>query len=114
MIHSQTPWNLFPSHKLKGNHTFNTQAVTVGNVEGEADSSAKQEGYGETEPLADEEVKLSDKAEGIDQPMEHIICFAKVVELYQQKNRSCFGCGSPDHLMWDFQNTSANLHGKQI
>ena len=41
------------------------------------------------------------RAEGTDQPMEYIICFTKVVKLYQQKNRSCFWCGSPDHLMWD-------------
>ena len=33
--------------------------------------------------------------------MEYIIHFAKAVQLYQQKNRSSFGCGSPNHLMWD-------------
>ena len=34
--------------------------------------------------------------------MEYIIYFAKAVKLFQQKNRGCFRCGSPDHLMWDY------------
>ena len=37
----------------------------------------------------------------MDQPIEYIVHFAKVVKLYQQKNRSCFGCRSPEHLMQD-------------
>ena len=53
------------------------------------------------EPLADEEVKASGRMGGTHQPMEYIMHFAKAVELYQWKNRSCFGCGSPNHLMWD-------------
>ena len=56
MTCSQTPGNSFLSHKLKGNHTFTIQTVTIGNDEGEADSAAKQRG-GETEPSAGEEVK---------------------------------------------------------
>ena len=39
--------------------------------------------------------------EGTDQPMEYIICFAKVFKLYQLKNRSCFGCGGSYCLVWD-------------
>ena len=38
---------------------------------------------------------------GTDQPLKYIILFTKAVELYQQKSRSCFGYGSPDHLMQD-------------
>ena len=75
--------------------------MTVGNAKGKADSGAKQEGEGETEPLADKEDQASSGAEGTDQPMEYIIHFAKAVKLYQQNNRSCFRCGSPNHLMWD-------------
>ena len=75
--------------------------MTAGSVQGEADSAAKQEEEGEMEPSADEEVKASGKAEETDQPMEYIICFTKAVKLYQQKNRSCFGCKSPDHLVRD-------------
>ena len=56
-IHSLTPWNLFPSFKLKGNCTFTTWAVTIGNAEGKADSGVQQEEEGEMEPLADKEVK---------------------------------------------------------
>ena len=37
----QTPGNLFPSYKLKGNHTITAQAVTIGNAKGKADSGAK-------------------------------------------------------------------------
>ena len=101
VTHSQIPRNLFPFHKLKGNHTFTTQAATVGNDKGEADSSAKQEGKGEMEPSADKEVKVSDGEGGTYQPMEYIVSFTKAVKLYQQKNRSWFGCGSPNHIMWD-------------
>ena len=75
--------------------------MTTGSVEGKADSDVKEEEEGETEPLADKEVEVLGRIEETDQPMEYIICFAKAVELYQQKNRSCFRCRSPDHLMWD-------------
>ena len=61
--------------------------------------SSKKEG--ETEPLADKEVEALGRVEEPDQPMECIICFTKVVRLYQQKNRSCFRCGSPNHCMRD-------------
>ena len=27
--------------------------------------------------------------------------FANAIQLYQKKNCSCFGCGSPDHLVKD-------------
>ena len=75
--------------------------MTIGNDEVEADSGVKQEGEGEMEPLADEEGKASGRAGGTDQPMDYIVCFAKAVKLYQQKNRSCFRCGSPDQLIQD-------------
>ena len=101
MICCQTPGNLFPSCKLKGNHTFTAWAVTIGNAKGDADSGVKQEREGEMEPLADEEVKTSGRAEGADQHMEYIICLTKIVKLYQQKSRSCFRCECPNHLMWD-------------
>ena len=100
-IHSQTPGNLFPSHKLKGNCTFTTWAVTIESVKGKADSSTKQKEEGEMEPSADEEFKVLGRAEETDQPMEYIIHFTKAVDLYLQKNRSCFSCGSPNHLMRD-------------
>ena len=100
-ICSQTPGNIFPSKKLKGNHTFTTWAVTIESVKGEADSGEKQDKEGEMKLSADKEVKVSARREETDKPMEYIVCFPKVVELYQQKNRSYFGCGSPNHLMWD-------------
>ena len=57
MTCSQIPGNLFPSPKLKGNHTFTTQAATIGNDEGEADFGVRQGEEEETEPSGDEEVK---------------------------------------------------------
>ena len=111
---SQTPGNLFPLHKLKGNHTFTAQAASIGNDAGEADSGVKQEKEGDTEPSADEEVEASGTVEGINQHMEYIISFIKAVELHQQKNRSCFGCKSPDTSCGIAQKTLANLHGKLI
>ena len=96
MTHSQTSGNLFPSHKLKGNHTFTTQDVTVGSNEVERNSGAKQEGNAETESSADKEAKTSGRVGGMDQPMEYIVHFTKAVELYQQRNRGCFGCRDPD------------------
>ena len=73
--------------------------MTIGNAKAEAESSLKWEGEGEKEPLADKEVKASGRAVVIDQPVEYNVCFAKAVELCQQKNRSCFRWGSPNHFM---------------
>ena len=53
------------------------------------------------ESLADKEVKLTGRVGGTDQLKEYIIYFAKAVKLYQQKNRSCFRYGSPEHLLLD-------------
>ena len=93
----------FPSCKLKDNHTFATWAAAVGNDEAEEVSSVKQEeGEGEMEPSAEKDVEVSDGVGEMDQTVEYIIYFAKVVELYQMKNKNCFGCGSTDHIIWNF------------
>ena len=81
-IHSQTPGNLFPSLKLKSNHTFTAHAVTIGSVEGKTDTGSKQEEEGETDPSADKEVKALGRAEDTDQPMEYIVHFTKGVGGY--------------------------------
>ena len=99
MTCSQMPGNLFPSHKLKGNCTFATRAVTIGNDEVEEDSSAKEKE--KWKPSAGEDVETSGRVGGMGQATEYIIHFAKAVELYQKKNRNYFVCGSPDHLIWD-------------
>ena len=80
MTCSQMPGNLFPFHKLKGNCTHAAQAVTVGNDEVEEDPGVKQEGEGETEPSADEDVEASGRVGETDQCIKYITCFAKVVE----------------------------------
>ena len=92
--------NLFPSYKLKGNCTFTAQATTTGNDAAEEDPGVEQEGEEETEPSADEEVGALGEVEEADQSIKYITHFAKVVELYQKRHKNCFGCGSPDHLVW--------------
>ena len=37
----------------------------------------------------------------VDPSLGYISQFTNVVELYQKKNCTCFGCGSPDHLVKD-------------
>ena len=88
-------------HKLKGNCTFATQAATVENDKTKEDPGVKQEGEGETEPSVDEDVETLGGVGEKDQSVEYIVHFAKVVESYQKKNKNCFRCGSPDHLIWD-------------
>ena len=75
-------------------------------------TGAKQEGEEQMEPLVDEEVEVSAVMEGTEQHMEYIICFAKAVKFYQQNNRSCFGCRSPDCLMWDCLKDISKSAGK--
>ena len=53
------------------------------------------------EPSADEGVEAWGAVGKMDQTIEYMVCFAKVVELYQKKNKNCFWCGSPDHLILD-------------
>ena len=95
------PGNLFPSCKLKGNHTFTAWAATVGNDLAEEDPGVEQEGEEETEPSADEEVEVLGKVKEADQSIKYIAHFIKVVELYQKKKKNSFMCGSPDHFVQD-------------
>ena len=101
MTHSQMPGNLFPSHKLKGKCTFATWTMTVGKDEAKEDPGEKPEGVGETEPSADKDMEVSGGIGEINQSIEYIVCFVKVVKLYQKKNGNCFGCRCPEHLVWD-------------
>ena len=71
----------------------------IRNDEVEEDSSVKQDEEGDAEPSVDEDVEASGRVGEMDQSIEYIIRFAKAVELYQKKNRNCFGCGSPDPLV---------------
>ena len=73
--------------------------MTIRNDVAKEDPGVEQEGEGETEPSADEEVEVSGRVEEADQFVEYITHFTKAVELYQKKSKNCFGCGSPDHLV---------------
>ena len=100
ITHSQTPVNLFPSQKLKGNWTFTAWSATVeGNKVGE-DSDAKPE-WEEEAKSSTEDLEASCGLFGADQPISYIVHFANVVELYQKKTWNCFGCGSPNCLIRD-------------
>ena len=65
------------------------------------DSGMKPEGEEETKSSAGEYTETSSAVGGVDQLVGYIIHFANVVKLYQRKNRNCFGCCSPDHLVKD-------------
>ena len=97
-MHSEMPGNLFPSCKLKGHHTFSTQAATVGNGTAEEDPGVELEEEKETEPSADKEVEASGEVNEADQSIEYIVYFVNMVELYQKKNKNWFGSRSQDHL----------------
>ena len=73
---------MLPLHKLKGNHTFATSAVTVGNDKAEEDPGEKPEG-GETELSGDEDVEVSGRIGETDQSIECIVYFT--VKLYENK-----------------------------
>ena len=98
---SQMPGNLFPLPQVEGQLYFPVWAATIGNDMSEEDPYVEQKGEEETKPSADEEVEALGEVEEADQSIKYIACFAKAVELYQKKNKDCFGCGSPDHLIWD-------------
>ena len=99
ITHSQTSGNLFTSQKLKGNHTFTTQSVTVESNEAEEDSGMKPEGEEEAKSSAGEDAETSSGVGVADPSVGYIDHFANAVKLYQIKNQNGFGCGSPDHLM---------------
>ena len=95
----QTSGNLFPSRKLKGNHTFMAQSAIVESIGTEGETSVKPEGEEEAESSEEEDPETWSGIGGADQPVSYIIHFVNTVELYQKKNWNCFGCGSPDHLV---------------
>ena len=90
---------MFPSCKLKGNCTFATRAATAGNGEAGKDSGVKPEREEETESSAGEEAQATSRAGEEDQSIAYMFHFPKAIELHQKKNRNCFGCSSPGHLI---------------
>ena len=90
----QTLGNLFPSRKLKGNHTFMAQSAIVESIGAEEDSSVKPEGEEEAESSDGEDPETLIGIGGADQPVGYIVRFANVVKLYQEINWNCLGCSS--------------------
>ena len=58
----------------------------------------KPEGEEEAES-SDEDSETLNGIGGADQLVSYIVCFAKAVRLYQKKDKNCFRCSSPDHLI---------------
>ena len=87
---SQTSGNLFPSWKLKRSHNFTARLATV-----ESNGVAEDWYKEEVDSSDGEDPKTSGGVERADQLLGYIIHLANVVELYQNKNQNCFGCGSP-------------------
>ena len=83
VTHSQTPGNLFPSWKLKGNCTFTAWSATVENNKTEEDLGVKPVGEEEAKSSAGEDIDTSSTVGGADQSVEYIVHFANMVELYQ-------------------------------
>ena len=101
-IQPQALGNLFPSRKLKGNHTFTVQSTIVGGKHwNEEDLSVKLEGKEEAGSSEGEDQETPNGIGGTNQLISYIVHFANAVELYQKKNWNCFGCGSPDHFIKD-------------
>ena len=96
IAHSHPQGNLFPSRRLKGNHTFTAWSTVVENHETEEDSDPKPNGEKHTESSAEEDVGTLGTVGDADLSLGYI-----AVELYQMKNWNCFGCGNPDHLVKD-------------
>ena len=97
----QTSGNLFPSRKLKGNHTFTALSAIVESTGTKENSSVKPKGEDEAESSDGEDPETSSEIGRAHQPFGYIIHFANAVDLYQKKNWNCFGCGSPDNLVKD-------------
>ena len=60
----QTSGNLFPSRKLKGNHTFTAQSTIVKSTRAEEGLSVKPEGEEEAESSAEEDAETSSRVSG--------------------------------------------------
>ena len=98
---SHSQGNLFPSRKLKGNHTFTAWSIAVEDNKTEEDSGPKPNGEKEAEPSAEENMGMTGKVSNVDPSLGFVTQFANTLELYQKRNHSWFGCGSPYYLVKD-------------
>ena len=72
--------------------------------EPEEDSGPKSDGEKEAKSFAEEDAGTTGEVGNVDSLLGYIMQYANAVELYQKKNRNCFGCGSRDYLVKDCQN----------
>ena len=78
---SQQLGNMYPSRKLKGNHTFTAQSTIVECVETEGDSTVGPEGEKEIES-SEGDMETLNEIGGADQPISYIVQFVNAVKLY--------------------------------
>ena len=86
----ETMGNLFPSRKLKGNHTFTAKSAIVESIGAEEESSVKPEGEEEAESSDGEDPESSSGIGGVDEPVGYIIHFSNVIEQYQKRKSKLF------------------------
>ena len=101
ITHSLSQRNLFPSRKLKSNHTFTAWSVAVEDHETEKDSGPKHKGEKEAKSSAEEDAGMTGEVGEVHPLLGYITQFANAVQLYQKRNHNCFRGGSPDHLVKD-------------
>ena len=73
----------------------------VESTEAEEDWKVNPEEEEEAESSAEEDEEYLSGVGGADQSVGYFVRFANAVELYQRKNRNCFGCSSSDHIIRD-------------
>ena len=83
------------------------QSAIVENIGTKGDLSVRPEGEEEAESSEGKDPETLSEIGEADQPISYILHFANVIKLYQKENQNGFGCGSPDHLVKDFQRISA-------
>ena len=102
VTHSHSQGNLFPSRKLKDNHTFTPQSTAVEDHETEEDSGPKPDREKETESSAEEDAGMIGKVSDLNPLLGFVVQFANVVELYQKRElQLLWGVGSLDHPVKD-------------
>ena len=87
ITHFQTPGNLFPSQKLKGNCTLTTQYATMKSNKAEEGMVVKPEGEEEAESSAGEDAETSSEVRGADWSVGYIIHFANAVSCIRGKTK---------------------------
>ena len=80
ITHPHLQGNLFPSRRLKGNHTFTAQSVAIEDHETEEDSGPKPNGEKRAESSAEEDMVMTGRVTDVDPLLGFVMQFTNVVE----------------------------------